>query len=111
MDMVKQRVLPDDEILMHLNNAADTARIRLSYTHKIFFLRLLNIMTDDGTGQYIVKQTINEMATSLQIPARTITDCLAKLTACGALSNISGKKTRRAQIRLINKNIFLPREV
>lgn len=101
----------ETEILLRLTRAAKESGVVLTYAHKLFFLRLLDLAersgeyTDDG---YSVALTVQELAESLRIPLRTTIQSLNRLTACGALLRTDGEKTfpRSATITTIAAKFY-----
>lgn len=75
------------EIFKRLNEAVYTAgelNVKLTYTHKLFFLKLLNIVEEDSRGYYF-QLTIRELSGACGTPMRTVSDCLAQLSAIGVI--------------------------
>ena len=94
--------LSESDIILNLNKAAADTNINLSYVHKLFFLRLLNVMSEDDDGYY-TEHTVKELAEAVNMPTRTVSVCLKKLADCGVLRVV---KRQKPQHRRINKIIF-----
>jgi len=99
------RHFPDNLVLFaRLDEAAEKAGRRLTHTQKLFFLRLLTVAQKDDEG-YFIKDTHKGFAEAFEMPERTVTECLSKLTACGILINSNGRKSisRRMNDAIIAK--------
>ena len=106
-------ILPEAEILIRLNEAAQKADVILTYTHKLFFMRLLNYIIDNGCKNYTITFSITELSKTLNQPTRTIVQCLSRLTACGAIIRepasdllFPNKPYYRAYTTTINKDFI-----
>lgn len=86
----------ENEILSSLTKEASSKGVVLTYTHKLFFLRLLDYAekagenTENGLSVTLSVQGLSE---ALKIPLRTAIQSLNRLTACGALIRTEGEKT------------------
>ena len=101
----------ENEILSRLTKAAKGKGVVVTYAHKLFFLRLLDLAertgnkTDNGLS---VVLSVQELSEALQIPLRTTIQSLNRLTACGALLRTEGEKTfpRSPTITTIINNFY-----
>jgi DNA-binding MarR family transcriptional regulator len=93
--MTRNKDVTDAEILERLNKAAKEKGIVLTYTHKLFFLRLLNLCASEGreteNGLEITKST-QQLAVALNISPRAVTQSLKRLLDCGAILRRVGEK-------------------
>jgi len=110
--VVKSEKASEKEIFSRLARAAEAEGIVLTYTNKLFFLRLLNFAEQaeyDEDGELTVDLSVQGLSEALRIPLRTSIQSLSRLTACGALCRIEGKKTfpRSSTITTINKIYYL----
>jgi len=78
-------IFSEAEILIRLNEAANNAGVILTYTHKLFFMRLLKYTIDNGCENYTVTFSLTNLSKTLNMPTRTLVQCLSRLTACGAI--------------------------
>ena len=87
--------ISDAIILGRLNEASKAADLDLTYGHKLFFLRLLNLCilegADTDSGYEISKSTV-ELAKALNVSPRMVTQCLNRLLLCGAIHRREGNK-------------------
>jgi len=95
-------LLPENDILLRLNAAAKTAGVRLSYSNKIFFLRLLDA-AECRNGIYRTFLTVNEFSESFNMPKRTVVDSLRRLSACNAIVR---RPRTKPQFTRLNKSII-----
>jgi len=98
-------------IFSRLTKAAKSSGVVLTYTHKLFFLRLLDLaesMRHDADHELCVTLSVQELSKTLEIPLRTTIQCLNRLTACDALKRTGGEKTfpRSPTTTTINKKFY-----
>lgn len=83
----------------------------LTYTHKLFFLRLLNMAVSKGydtQNGLAVDVSVQELSQVLNIPMRSTIQSLNRLSACGAIGRVAGEKTfpRSTTITTIEKSMY-----
>ncbi|BAL01905.1 hypothetical protein OBV_p-00500 (plasmid) [Oscillibacter valericigenes Sjm18-20] len=96
MNLQKVNTATDTVILSRLTSAAKEHNVVLTFTHKKFFLRLLNVADSNGydaDGNLFVEASVQELSKLLNIPARTTMQSITRLVECGALRRIAGVKT------------------
>lgn len=84
-------MLNDEEILFKLCNISMLHDIKLTLTNKIFFLKLLKYMIENGEEdfeKYSVIIKVKEMSDIFDISPRMITHSLKRLTKCGVVERI-----------------------
>ena len=96
--------LTEADILARLSQAANNAKINITFHVKLFFLRLLKIAQQDEGGYYINK-TVAEIANAVEMPTRTVSYCLKQLSNCGVLYTDGRNKP---QSRRINADVIGP---
>jgi len=83
------------EIVKRLTEAAAAAGCKLTYSHKMFFLRLLDFAEQDSQGYY-VQRTVSDIAKVCRLAERTVSDSLKQLAAAGAVrTETRGKPSLR----------------
>lgn len=102
----------ENEILARLVKSSNEKGVVLTYTHKLFFLRLLNLaeQTERGVNNELtVDLSVQELSEALHIPLRTTIQSLNRLSACGALKRTEGKKTfpRSPTITTVLKEFYI----
>lgn len=103
----------EHEILNRLNEAANESGVVLTYAHKRFFLRLLDLAekkgenTDDG---FMVVMTVQELADEVRVPKRTVIQCLNRLTTCGVLRREGRRTFPRSTTTTLVKSFYERRE-
>lgn len=101
----------ENEILSRLTKESNKKGVVLTYTHKLFFLRLLKYAgvagesLDDG---FSLSLSVKELSEVLEIPFRTTVQCLNRLSACGAIQRTEAIKTfpRSPSKTLVCKNFY-----
>lgn len=92
---MRNKDVTDAEILERLNLAAKETGVVLTYTHKLFFLRLLNFCASEGreinNGLEVTKST-KQLSVALDISPRAVTQSLKRLLDCGAIQRHAGEK-------------------
>lgn len=92
---MRNKNVTDAEILERLNIVAREKGVHLTYTHKLFFLRLLNLCESEGcetkNGLEITKST-QQLAVALDISPRAVTQSITRLLDCGAILRNVGEK-------------------
>ena len=83
----------DLKIMEHLQSRANDYGIRLTFTHKVFFLRLVdyaisvNDVVEDGLR---ISLSEDDMAATFDISKRMVTQSLRVLCDCGILLRYKG---------------------
>lgn len=100
----------DYEIMECLQTTAKDKGIKLTYTHELFFLRLLEYGKTEGVkcpeGIKVVL-SVNEMSERLSISQRMVVSSLRTLSSCGAILRQRDIKTfPQSKSATILKNIF-----
>lgn len=101
----------DEIILIKLNNLARQKGVKLTLTHKLFYLKLVKYAIDNGEclpDRYIVEKTERELSEHLGISFRMVTQSLQVLTKCGVIGRIKGERSfpRTPNKTVIYKAIF-----
>lgn len=104
--------LTEKELLFMLSAEAEKSGVNLTYTHRIFFLRLLEYAERNGVEEadgFRVALSVAELSRVLDISLRTTTQSLNRLAACGALQRITERKTypRSPTVTFIEKKYFV----
>ena len=89
-------VASESQILRRLTAAANEKGVTLTYTHKVFYLRLLSFASRTGRESadgVVVSLSVQQLADALQVPLKTTTQSLNRLTACGGVLRTKGEKT------------------
>lgn len=103
------------EILSRLTKMASEKNVNLTYSHKLFFLRLLEYAdaqdndTPEGLTVYL---SVKDLAKTLNVPFRTTIQCINRLTTCGAIRRYNELVGwgRSPSETVINKSIYEKRE-
>ena len=83
----------DMEIMERLQSRASACGIRLTFTHKVFFLRLVDyaISVNDVVGDGLrISLSEDDMAATFAISKRMVTQSLRVLCDCGILLRYTG---------------------
>lgn len=83
----------DMEIMERLQSSASACGIRLTFTHKVFFLRLVDyaISVNDVVGDGLrISLSEDDMAATFAISKRMVTQSLRVLCDCGILLRYTG---------------------
>lgn len=95
----------DEIILIKLNKIAQQKEVKLTLTHKIFFLKLLKYAIENGdelVGGYSITKTERELSEILGISFRMVTQSIQVLLKCEVIGRIPGeKKFPRSPIKTI----------
>ena len=97
----------EEIILINLKKIAQQKEINLTYTHKVFFIRLLDYVMKNGeelNDRYITNLTEKEMSEIFGFSLRMITQSIQVLTKIGVIERISVKE--RCTIYGVNTNIY-----
>lgn len=93
--------LTDNEIFERLQSTAGKCGIRLTYTHKLFYLRLLEYASMYGSVRpegLEISLSVNEMSSCLSITKRMVIQSLRAFVDCGVLlrySSLSSAMTNK----------------
>ena len=99
----------NNEIMERLQASALAYGIRLTYTQKAFYLRLIAYAADNGkfcTEGLKISLSVIEMATFLNISKRMVIQCLRIFTDCGILLRYNGMTFPRSVITIIKKEFY-----
>lgn len=101
----------DIEIMERLQSRAVTCGKRLTYTHKLFYMRLLNYAAGEKAlcpEGLKVSLTVSEMTSVLNITKRMVVQALKNLSDCGILLRYKGEKSfpPNADITIIKKEFY-----
>ena len=101
----------DIEIMERLQSRAVTCGERLTYTHKLFYMRLLYFAarqdSDTSCPEGLkVSLTVNEMASVLNITKRMVVQSLGILSDCGILLRYNGMTFPRSSVTIIKKEFY-----
>lgn len=80
--------LTDNEIFERLQSTAGDCNIRLTYTHKLFYIRLLEYAITHGAScleGLKISLSVNEMSSCLSISKRMVIQSLRVFSDCGIL--------------------------
>jgi hypothetical protein len=80
--------LTDNEIFEKLQSTAGNCKIRLTYTQKLFYIRLLEYADKYGTScpeGLKISLSVNEMSSCLSITKRMVIQSLRVFIDCGVL--------------------------
>lgn len=94
----------DEKIFLNITNISDRKGIKLTISHKIFFMKLVNYAIKNGweyPDRWSLMNTEKEMVELFEMSPRTVTRCLQVLTKCELIervpvkdgSSIDGMKT------------------
>lgn len=111
-----RRQKPDDgdkvaesEIFLRLTQAARETNVGLTYTNKVFFLRLLKLAKRSGEENEAgisVALSVQKMASIIDMPAQTIMQSLNRLADCGAVIRVNGGSRRIAAKTILARRFF-----
>lgn len=110
--------MTDFEIMERLQDAASGCDAKLTYAHKLFFLKLLAYA--DGRGESCVgctegirfSMSVREFSDRLSVPQRTVMQALRALEDCGIILRRAGRKAfpRGRSITVIKKGYYEKQE-
>lgn len=106
----------DDEVIFaRLNRISREKTVSLTYTHKVFCIRLIDLTMKEGEPcreGYKICKTEREFSNLLNISARMVTQSIEKLYNCGVIMRIDGKKTfpRSPSITILKESIYIVEE-
>ncbi|MCL2321823.1 MAG: hypothetical protein FWC47_06930 [Oscillospiraceae bacterium] len=104
-------LLTETEILLRLNKTAKEKNINLTYSQKLFFLRLLNYMVSNKLEDYTITMAIENMAKTLNFSKSTVAVGLIRLEACGAIMRMVGaSQFQRKPYTIILNNKIIEQE-
>lgn len=103
--------LTDNEIMERLQSVAMGCGIKLTYTHKVFFVRLL--VYASGYGETCpegirISLSVNELSECLSISKRMVIQSLRVFSDCGILLRYKGENTfpRSADVTVLKKEFY-----
>lgn len=103
--------LTDNEIMERLQGEALGKGIKLTYTQKLFFVRLLRYGLEQGNvcpDGISVSLSVNDMTHQLSISKRMVIQSLRVLSDCGILLRYKGEKSfpRGADTTVIKSEFY-----
>ena len=103
--------IPDTEILMRLTDRSLGFGVDLTYTHKLFFLRLLELCIKDNKrkdGAYRISLSEAQLSQELDISVRMVTQSISRLKACEAIKRykIKGSSPHLPSTIELNPDIY-----
>ena len=101
----------DEIILIKLNKVARQKGVKLTLTHKLFYLKLVKYAVDNGEwlpDRYIIEKPEKELSEILGISFRMVTQSLQVLTKCGVIDRVKGERSfpRTPNKTVIYKELF-----
>lgn len=99
----------DIEIMERLQTKALSYGVRLTYTQKLFFLRMVAYAADNGKTcpeGLRISLSVNEMASVLDISKRMVIQSLRVLSDCGILLRYNGMTYPRSVFTIIKKEFY-----
>lgn len=101
----------DEIILIRLNKIAMQHGVKLTITHKMFYLKLVKYAIENGQcldDMYIIEKTEKELSKILEISSRMVTQSLQVLIKCGVIDRIKDENNfpRKASKTIIYKEII-----
>lgn len=99
----------DIEIMERLQKKALSNGVRLTYTQKIFFLRLVSYTADKGEPcpeGLRISLSVDEMTSFLNISKRMVIQSLRILSDCGILLRYNGMTFPRSILTIIKKEFY-----
>jgi|GEM_PF-3214908 len=100
----------DFEIFMKLNTAAKRTDVKLTYTNKLFFIRLLNLCTLEGEETkegYKIRMSALELADKLDISSKMVIKSVDTLVACGAVKRyVTNKKLQESYDTILTPQFY-----
>lgn len=108
-------ILTDNEIMVLLQKEALTYGVKLTYTQKVFYLRLLMYAMSEGepcSEGLKVSLSVNDMSSCLSISKRMVVNSLRVLSDCGILLRYKGENTfpRSSDVTVMKKQFFERKE-
>lgn len=106
---ISMDIATDIEIMERLQTKALSYGVRLTYTQKIFFLRLVVFAADKGEPcpeGLCVSLSVNEMASFLDISKRMVIQSLRILSDCGILLRYNGMTFPRSVLTIIRIEFY-----
>jgi len=106
---IKMDMARDNEIMERLQTTALSYGVRLTYTQKLFYLRLVSYAADKGEPcpeGLKVSLSVIEMAFFLDVSKRMIIQSLRIFSDCGILLRYNGMTFPRSVMTIIKKEFY-----
>ena len=106
---ISMSIATDIEIMERLQTKALSCGVWLTYTQKVFFLRLVSYAADKGqpcSEGLRVSLSVNEMPSFLNISKRMVIQSLRVLSDCGILLRYNGMTFPRSVFTIVKKKFY-----
>lgn len=86
----------EEMMLIKLNKIAREKGHKLTYTHKMFYIRLVKFAKENGEERddcYVVEKTERELSEILDISPRMVSQSFKVLSECNVINRIKGERS------------------
>lgn len=103
--------LTDNTIMLRLQSTAVSRGIKITYTQKLFYIRLLVYASKHGEScpeGFKISMSVDELSDCLSISKRMVIQSLRVLSDCGILLRYKGERSfpRSADVTILKKEFY-----